>query len=71
VSRSVAPTSVNGPNWLDYGIAVMVASYLTVGALVASCRPRNAVGWLLGAVGLATADDLLFIYLKANHVARI
>jgi len=35
----------------------MVASYLTVGALVASRRPRNVVGWLLCVVGLATAVE--------------
>src|SRR5215212_11384771 len=58
LSRSVAPTSANGSNWLDYGIAMMVASYLTVGALVASRRPSNAVGWLLSIVGLATAVQI-------------
>jgi hypothetical protein len=61
LSRSAAPASVDGPNWLDYGLhyafTVMVAAYLTVGGLVASRRPRNAVGWLLCAVGLATAVE--------------
>jgi hypothetical protein len=62
LSRSVAPASVDGSNWIDdwidFGIAVMVASYLTVGALVASRRPSNAVGWLLSVVGLATAVQI-------------
>src|SRR5687767_2186345 len=57
LNRSAGPASVDGPNWLDYGFTVMVAAYLTVGALVASRRPRNAVGWLLCAVGLATAVE--------------
>ena|SRR5215212_10637403 len=73
LSRSVAPTSANGSNWLDYGIAMMVASYLTVGALVASRRPSNAVGWLLCAVGLATAvqnfTDKYAPYAKAMDLA--
>jgi hypothetical protein len=59
LSRSAAPASVDGSNWLDYAITAaftgMVAAYPTVGALVASRRPRNAVGWLMCAVGLATA----------------
>ena len=61
MSRSAAPASVDGSNWLDYGLhfafTVMVIAYLTVGALVASRRPNNAVGWLLCAVGLATAVE--------------
>ena len=59
LSRSAAPASVDGSNWLDCAITAaftgMVAAYPTVGALVASRRPRNAVGWLMCAVGLATA----------------
>jgi hypothetical protein len=59
LSRSAA--SEDGSNWLNYALTiafpVMVASYLTVGALVASRRPSNAVGWLLCVVGLATAAE--------------
>src|SRR5215207_2500455 len=59
LSRSAAPASEAGSHWLDSALTiafpVMFAAYATVGALVASRRPSNAVGWLLCAVGLATA----------------
>src|SRR5215207_3166494 len=57
LSRSAAPASVDGPIWLVYALTAMVAAYPTVGALVASRRPSNTVGWLLCAVGLATAVE--------------
>ena len=61
LSRFAAPASVDGSNWLDYAFmvafTVMVAAYAAVGALVASRRPGNAVGWLLCAVGLAQAVE--------------
>jgi hypothetical protein len=41
------------PPWLLSSLAVGFAAYPTVGALVASRRPENAVGWLLCGVGLA------------------
>jgi hypothetical protein len=44
------------PPWLVSSLAVGFAAYPTVGALVASRRPENAVGWLLCGVGLAIAS---------------
>jgi hypothetical protein len=55
LSRSAVPGSVDDPAWLEYAITAMFATYPTVGAVVASRRPTNAVGWLLCVVGLATA----------------
>jgi hypothetical protein len=57
LNRSAAPASVDDPIWLTYALIAMGAAYPTVGALVASRRPSNAVGWLLCAVGLATAVE--------------
>jgi hypothetical protein len=54
LSRSAVPGSVD-PAWLEYAFMAMFATYPTVGAVVASRRPTNAVGWLLCVVGLATA----------------
>jgi hypothetical protein len=73
LSRSATSSSADGANWGDYGVVVLVASYLTVGALVASRRPRNAVGWLLSFVGLASAvatfTDEYVPYAKAMDLA--
>ena len=57
LNRSAAPASVDDPIWLVYALIAMGAAYPTVGALIASRRPSNAVGWLLCAVGLAQAVD--------------
>jgi hypothetical protein len=55
LSRSAVPGSVDSPTWLESAFTAMFATYPTVGAVVASRRPTNAVGWLLCAGGLATA----------------
>ena len=39
----------------DEGLLALLIGYATVGALIASRQPRNAVGWLLLAVALAFA----------------
>jgi hypothetical protein len=40
------------PTWIGILVYAGILGYPTVGALVASRRPRNAVGWLLCALGL-------------------
>ena len=42
-----------GPAVADEAFGVVVIGFATVGALVASRRPDNAVGWLLLATALA------------------
>jgi hypothetical protein len=46
------------PPWLLSLLAVGFAAYPTVGALVASRRPENAVGWLLCVVGLVITSSI-------------
>ena len=53
--RSSVPNSSDLPLWLDSLFVLGFAAYPTVGALVASRRPGNAVGWLLCAIGVAIA----------------
>jgi hypothetical protein len=55
LSRYAVPDSVDAPTWLEYAFMAVFATYPTVGAVVASRRPTNTVGWLLCVVGLATA----------------
>ncbi len=55
LGHSAVHGSVGVPTWLEYAFTATFATYPTVGAVVASRRPPNAVGWLLCAVGLATA----------------
>jgi hypothetical protein len=46
------------PLWLASLLAIGFAAYPTVGALVASRRPKNAIGWLLCVVGLAISSSI-------------
>jgi hypothetical protein len=46
------------PLWLASLLAIGFAAYPTVGALVVSRRPKNAIGWLLCAVGLAITSSI-------------
>ena len=65
-SPEAAPTIATvGP------VALTVVSAVAVGALVASRRPRHPVGWLLLAVGLAVATNVLVEpYVKYGLVVR-
>jgi hypothetical protein len=49
--------------------AVVAVTYSTVGMLVASRRPKNAVGWLFCTIGLSRDRGLhgRVCYLRASH----
>jgi hypothetical protein len=51
VALYTPPLREGGPGW-GVLLAVLFLVYPTVGALVASRRPRNPVGWILCGVGL-------------------
>jgi hypothetical protein len=55
LERSSATGSLDLELWLQLFLALCFAAYPTVGALVASRRPNNVLGWLLCIVGLAGA----------------
>jgi hypothetical protein len=56
IDPSVGPTADDEPQdgYLPYALltAVVFSAYALVGAVVAARRPRNAVGWLIGAAAL-------------------
>jgi hypothetical protein len=54
---------------VPYGAAAVSAA--TVGAVLASRRPRHPVGWLLLGLGLTlSAGDLIYVYVRYGLVAR-
>jgi hypothetical protein len=54
---------------VPYGVAAVSAA--TVGAVLASRRPRHPVGWLLLGLGLTlSAGDLVYVYVRYGLVAR-
>jgi hypothetical protein len=54
---------------VPYGVAAVSAA--TVGAVLASRRPRHPVGWLLLGLGLTlSAGDLVYVYVRYGLLAR-
>jgi hypothetical protein len=52
---ALAPANPEGLPVGHVGLSVAFLSFATVGALVASRRPGNAVGWICCAIGLCVA----------------
>jgi hypothetical protein len=52
---ALAPANPEGLPVGHVGLSVAFVSFATVGALVASRRPGNAVGWICSAIGLCVA----------------
>ncbi|HKF85039.1 MAG TPA: hypothetical protein VKB30_04575, partial [Candidatus Limnocylindrales bacterium] len=56
----VSTTPVPGPDaWAIPAYTLVVSTWCVVGALIATGRPGNRVGWLILCVGLATATSLI------------
>ena len=53
------------PYWLNNAVAALSCS--TVGTLIASRRPKNLIGWLIGAAGLLYAANV-FAYEYGTYV---
>ena len=49
-------TADASPYWLNNAVAALSCS--TVGTLIASRRPKNLIGWLIGAAGLLYAVNV-------------
>jgi hypothetical protein len=63
------PSAYQGGSGLDGAVvAVFVAGFATVGALLAWKRPGNPIGWLLSATGLAYAVGAVSVFL--SHFPR-
>jgi hypothetical protein len=53
-------SQMDEPAWADVLLAMVVLTYTTVGAFVASRRPRNPIGWIFCGTGLLIEVGLFF-----------
>jgi hypothetical protein len=53
-------SQMDEPAWADALLATLVLTYTTVGAFVASRRPRNPIGWIFWGAGLFITVGLFF-----------
>jgi hypothetical protein len=59
----ISPGSMKGSSYLGVVIAAPLLTYPTVGALIASRRPENLVGWILCAIGfLFVTEGFALVY---------
>ena len=63
--------NTEGESWgAQIGLLVAFVGFATVGALVASRQPRNAVGWILGAIALLVSFPLPAASGRATRSSR-